>query len=93
MDTIFLLLESPPDLIIAVRLREPGYDFGYTLISAEYAQTEMDRIEASDQFEEIPVEKVDPLLDSIYEWRRKENGHRSHVRRVLVHKVKGGSFD
>lgn len=91
MNVIFLLLESPPDLLIAVRLNSPEYCPKYTLIGAKYAQTEMDRIESSNQFEEIPVSQVDPLLESVYEWSRRDTNHRSHVR--LVHKKTGGSFD
>lgn len=93
MDVIFLLCESPPDLLIAVRLRAQECDFGYTIMNIEYAQTEMDRIENSDQFEEITLEEVDPLLEDIYEWSRRDSNHRSHIRRVLIHKRKGGSFD
>jgi hypothetical protein len=93
MDVIFLLMESPPDLLVAVRIGNPNYSSAYTLMNIEYAQTEMDRIERSAEFEELPIEAVDPLLEDVYEWSRRDTNHRSHVRRVLVHKKTGGSFD
>ncbi len=88
MDVIFLLLESPPDLVIAVRTRNLEYSGAYNLMSVEYATTEMERIEGSEEFKEIPIEQVDPLLEDIYEWSRKQpHNTRNHVRRVLIHKT------
>lgn len=81
MDVIFIELEYPIGLLIAVRIREIGYINSYFLFEPEYPSDSFHALQKSDQFEELYL--IPEAIVDDFDFKRR---YKSRFLRALIHK-------
>lgn len=82
--TIYIELENPRDLHIAVRVKEPGRYQAYIMDEVKYGRDFIDDIEESDQFTQLAYSELEASVGDIYEWRTR---YKERFVQAYVHKT------